>query len=152
MRSISRGLGRSPLSILRRRVPKTNLLLRAIVRVYATLERLADHFNVDIVQSTEYGGGEKVVLSDPDGLGIEVFYGMERIAAPARDASALNNGFDKPRQNRLQRFGKAAGEWQAHDGRLVYELMSKVMRLGHTAINVADPKKSMDWYANRLGF
>jgi hypothetical protein len=26
-------------------------------------------------------GGEKVVLSDPDGLGLEVFYGMERTAA-----------------------------------------------------------------------
>lgn len=122
------------------------------VAARADLERLADHFGVDIVPSTEPGGGEKVVLSDPDGLGVEVFFGMARTAAPKQDAPALNSGFDKPRQNRLQRFGKAADEWQARDGKLVYELTSKVMRLGHTAINVADPKKSMDWYANTLGF
>lgn len=116
------------------------------------LERLADHFNADIVKSTEPGGGEKVVLSDPDGLGVEVFYGMERTVAPTQQAPALNAGFDKPRANHLQRFGKGADEWQSHGGKLVYELTSKVMRLGHTAINVADAKRSMDWYAQTLGF
>jgi len=118
----------------------------------ADLERLADHFNVDIVQSREPGGGEKVVLKDPDGLGVEVFHGVERTVAPTQQAPSLNAGFDKPRQNHLQRFGKGADEWRSHDGKLVYELTSKVMRLGHTAINIADPKRSMDWYADTLGF
>ena len=39
-----------------------------------------------------------------------------------------------------------------HD-RWVYELTSKVKRLGHTAINVADAAAiSVDWYAETLGF
>lgn len=116
------------------------------------LENLAAHFGVEISRSTEPGGGEKVTLRDSDGLDVEVFYGMERTAVPTQQAPSLNAGFDKPRQNQLQRFGKGADEWQSHDGKLVYELTSKVMRLGHTAINVADPKKSMDWYATTLGF
>ncbi len=131
-----------------------NRFVSAAYRVDARsdLENLSSEFDVEITKSTEPGGGEKVSLTDPDGLGVEVFFGMERTAAPKQEAPALNSGFDKPRQNRLQRFGKAADEWQARDGKLVYELTSKVMRLGHTAINVADPKRSMDWYAGTLGF
>jgi catechol 2,3-dioxygenase-like lactoylglutathione lyase family enzyme len=122
------------------------------VKARSDLENLAAHFGVDITKSMEPGGGEKVTLTDPDGLGVEVFYGMARGDAPTQHAPALNAGFDKPRKNELQRFGKGADEWQSRDGKLVYELTSKVMRLGHTAINVADSKRSMDWYADTLGF
>jgi len=122
------------------------------VEARSDLENLAAHLGVEGTKNTEPGGGEKVTLKDPDGLGVEVVYEMDRAVVPKRQAPAPNGGFDKPRKNHLQRFGKGADEWQSQDGKLVYELTSKVMRLGHTAINVADPKRSMDWYADILGF
>jgi catechol 2,3-dioxygenase-like lactoylglutathione lyase family enzyme len=67
-------------------------------------------------------------------------------------SKVLNTGQSKQRENELQRFGRASDEWQVHGDKWVYELTSKVKRLGHTAINCKDPQASVDWYANTLGF
>ena len=37
---------------------------------------IRDRFNVDVVENTEPGGGQKVTVIDPDGIEVEVCYGM----------------------------------------------------------------------------
>ena len=116
------------------------------------LEALSREFNVDIVENIEPGGGHKVTVTDPDGIEVEVCYGMKPAQPIAVVSKVLNTGESAPRENKLQRFGKGADEWQLHGDKWIYELSSKVKRLGHTAINCRDAKASVDWYANVLGF
>ena len=77
---------------------------------------------------------------------------MKEAEAVAIVSKVINTGESTPRENKTQRFGKGAEEWQLHDDKWVYELTSKVKRLGHTAINCRDAQASVDWYANVLGF
>ncbi len=120
---------------------------------YSDLEALSKEFNVDIVENTEPGGGHKVTLTDPDGIEVEVCHGMNQAEPVAVVSKVLNTGQSKARErNVVQRFGNAADEWQLKGDKWVYELSSKVKRLGHTAINCRDPKASVDWYANTIGF
>ena len=101
---------------------------------YSDLEALSKEFNVDIVENTEPGGGHKVTLIDPDGIEVEVCHGMTLNQFVV--SKVLNTGQSKARErNVVQRFGKAADEWQLKGDKWVYELSSKVKRLGHTAIN-----------------
>ncbi len=115
------------------------------------LDQLAAGIGADIIDSMEPAGGRCVKLTDPDGLGIEVYQGIELTAAEYLPTPKLNAGFDKTRVNKLQRFGSGADEWVVKDGEWRYELTSKVMRLGHFAFNVADPDSSIAWYQNTLG-
>ena len=119
---------------------------------FSDLEALAAAKGVEIAKNTDPGGGHKVTIMDPDNIEIEVYYGMELAEPITIDAKRLNTGVDKTRENTLQRFGRGSDEWQLHNDRWVYELTSKVKRLGHTAINVADAAASVDWYAETLGF
>ena len=119
---------------------------------FSDLEALAAAEGVEIVENTEPGGGHKVTIVDPDNIEIEVYFGMEVAEPITIDPKMLNTGVDKPRANVFQRFGRGSDEWQLHNDRWVYELTSKVKRLGHTAINVADAAVSVDWYAKTLGF
>ena len=119
---------------------------------YSDLEALSKEFNVPIVDNIEPGGGHKVTVMDPDGIEVEVCHGMSESEPVAVVSKVLNTGQSKQRENVLQRFGKAADEWQVHGDKWVYELTSKVKRLGHTAINCKDPQASVEWYSNVLGF
>ena len=119
---------------------------------FSDLEALATAKGIDIVENAEPGGGHKVTLLDPDDIEIEVYYGMQSAEPILISPTMLNTGVIKPRENSLQRFGRGSDEWQLRDDRWVYELTSKVKRLGHTAINVADAAISVNWYANTLGF
>ena len=132
---------------------KENKYISAAYRVdhFEALEKLSAAFAVDIIASDEPVGGHKVELTDPDNMRVEVFHGQTANAADTRSSPLLNTGFKKTRQNELQRFGKGAQEWIKNEGRLVYNLPSKVMRLGHTAINVSNAAKSIAWYQNTLG-
>ncbi|MGK0293100.1 MAG: catechol 2,3-dioxygenase-like lactoylglutathione lyase family enzyme [Porticoccaceae bacterium] len=122
------------------------------VNAFSDLENLARDTGVEIIESQEPGGGQKVTLSDPDGMGVEVFFGVALDAAAASDAPPLNSGFDKSRVNELQRIGKGADEWVLENNDWRYALKSKVLRLGHIAVNVADPEASLKWYQNTLGY
>ena len=119
---------------------------------YSDLEALSKEFDVDIIENNDFGGGHKVIISDPDGVQVEVCHGMAAAEPVAVVSKVLNTGQSKQRENELQRFGKAADEWQVHGDKWIYELTSKVKRLGHTAINCKDPQASVDWYSNVLGF
>lgn len=119
---------------------------------YSELKNLAAHFDVVIEQNQESGGGHKVTLSDPDGLGIEVFHGLELSDVEIAPEPILNTSANKSRINELQRFGKGSDEWVLKDDEWVYGLKAGVMRLGHTAINVANAPASMQWYQDTLGF
>jgi catechol 2,3-dioxygenase-like lactoylglutathione lyase family enzyme len=148
-----RGTGTSPYCYVATK-GETNRFIGTAYRAnaYADLEALAAAKGVDIVENSEPGGGHKVTLIDPDNIEIEVYHGMQLVEPISIDSTMLNTGVDKPRENTLQRFGRGADEWQLKDDRWVYELTSKVKRLGHTAINVADAAASVDWYAKNLGF
>ncbi len=115
------------------------------------LEGLAAATGSKIQESQEPAGGHFVELADPDGLGIEVYFGMQEAACTDHTPPSLNAGQQKTRVNELQRFGKASEEWQMRDGEWRYDLRSKVLRLGHSAINVSDADKSIQWYAATLG-
>ena len=148
-----RGTGSAPYCYVATKGPKNRYIGSAYrANTLADLEALSADQGVDIVENSEPGGGQKVTVLDPDGLEIEVYYGMN-IATPINvDETILNTGFKKARANRLQRFGRASDEWQVQGERWVYELTSKVKRLGHTAINVKDAEQSVNWYAQKLGF
>ncbi|MEO0368332.1 MAG: VOC family protein [Pseudomonadota bacterium] len=117
----------------------------------AELEALASAMDVEIIASDEPGGGQKVTVQDPDGIGVEVFFGVEFNDLDSPTTPSLNTGFDKSRINVLQRIGKDAEEWQLEDNEWRYKLASKVMRIGHYAINVESVDAAIKWYQETLG-
>ncbi len=121
------------------------------VHSLAELESLASAFDTQIVPSTEPGGGQMVSITDPDGLGVEVFFGVEFSQRENPPAPSLNTGVEKSRINELQRIGKASDEWKLEEEEWRYQLTSRVMRIGHYAVNVANADASINWYAATLG-
>lgn len=116
------------------------------------LEALAADAGVEIEAGDALIGGQMVRLSDPDGLGIEVYYGVNKSAAIDENVPVLNSGKHKNRLNETQRFGGGADEWSMDgEGNMQYALPSSVMRLGHTALNVKDGPASIKWYHDVLG-
>jgi catechol 2,3-dioxygenase-like lactoylglutathione lyase family enzyme len=116
------------------------------------LQALAESQSADIEDGDSLMGGKRVRLRDPDGLGIEVYYGVNKVAPNDETVPVLNSGKQKNRLNETQRFGSGADEWSIDgDGNMRYALPSSVMRLGHTAINVKDGPASIQWYHDVLG-
>lgn len=107
------------------------------------LEKIAatDAFS-DIEEMTAPGGGFKTSAQDPDGIGVEVVYGIgEREAAENLDAVEVNVGGvgqeNFRRINQIKRFPKGA--------------YPRIKRYAHYGINVTDFEASMDWYNRHLG-
>lgn len=116
------------------------------------LQALAASQGVEIEDGDAFMGGKKVCFKDPDGLGIEVYHGVNKVDAVDENVPVLNSGKQKNRLNKTQRFGDGAAEWSMDDdGTMRYALPSSVMRLGHTAINVKDGPVSIQWYHDVLG-
>lgn len=116
------------------------------------LQALAESQDVAIDDGDALMGGKMVRLTDPDGLGIEVYHGVNKLSPIDEGVPVLNSGKEKNRLNATQRFGSGADEWQLDgDGNMQYALPSSVMRLGHTAINVKDGPASIKWYHDVLG-
>jgi len=148
-----RGTGTSPYCYVATRGKRNRFIGSAYhANTFSDLEALSGEMGVDIVENHEPGGGHKVTVMDPDNIEIEVYHGMQQVEALPSAAPLLNSGGEKPRINKLQRFGRGPNEWRLHGDQWVYELTSRVKRLGHTAINVADAGKSAEWYAKTLGF
>jgi catechol 2,3-dioxygenase-like lactoylglutathione lyase family enzyme len=83
------------------------------------------------------GGGQRVRLTDPDGVAVEVVHGREQLPPrPVRGASSLNRGSDRSRFNELQRVPMGAAQ---------------VKRLGHMVLRVVDFERSDAWYREHLG-
>lgn len=121
------------------------------VNSLSELQSLAEAFDTPIVSSSEPGGGKKVSIKDPDGIGVEVFFGVDFRPSDDMPSPLLNSGVEKSRINELQRIGKDSDEWKLEDDEWRYKLTSRVMRVGHYAVNVSDTDASIDWYARTLG-
>ena len=116
------------------------------------LQALAAAAGVEIEAGDAHMGGQMVRLKDPDGLGVEVYHGVNKSASIDENVPVLNSGKQKNRLNETQRFGSGADEWDLDEaGNMKYSLPSSVMRLGHTAINVKDGPRSIKWYYEMLG-
>jgi catechol 2,3-dioxygenase-like lactoylglutathione lyase family enzyme len=137
-RIVSRGLGEAPvLHIAELGEPRfIGIGLKA-----ASLEdlgRLAEAEGVAMAPFDAPGGGEVVVLRDPDGHQVEVVAGQ----APA-DPQPLPNG---------DGWNSGAGKERVRKGKRLTASASHVLRLGHAVLNVADFRASEAWYKERFGF
>ena len=103
----------------------------------ADLARIAGIDGVPIEPSDLPGGGSRARLHDPDGLAVDIVFGLSRpepLTPPRR--SPFNDGESRPR----------LGE------RVVFQVQPhNVKRLGHAVINVTDFRVSEAWYKARLG-
>lgn len=103
------------------------------------LEKLSqtDSFS-DIEELTTPGGGYVTKAQDPDGIGVEVVFGIKK-----REIDELpkpfptNEGGQINRVNQLKRFNKGD--------------TPRIIRFGHYGINSLDIEKSLEWYHEHLG-
>lgn len=103
----------------------------------ADLERIAAIDGAPITANDAPGGGLVARLHDPDGLPVELVYGLDKPAAitpPKRQP--LNFGEQRRRLGERVSYQGAPGS---------------VKRLGHCVINVTDFRASEAWYKERLG-
>ena len=103
----------------------------------ADLERIAAIDGAPITANDAPGGGLVARLHDPDGLPVELVYGLDKPAAitpPKRQP--LNFGEQRRRLGERVSYQVAPGS---------------VKRLGHCVINVTDFRASEAWYKERLG-
>ena len=107
------------------------------------LEKLSktDGFS-DIEKIDAPGGGERVWGVDPDGIKVEVIYGIEERnqhaelnAWKVNTGGVLHENFE--RVNIAKRFKKGA--------------YPRVKRFAHLGLNVADVGKTFDWYHEHIG-
>ncbi|WP_428312844.1 VOC family protein [Hydrocarboniphaga sp.] len=101
------------------------------------LQRLAALRGVDVHDSDEPAGGQRVTLVDPDGFRVDFVWGATPHAAlPAKPAEALNSTGMRRRLNTKQRFQSGP---------------SHVMRLGHVVLKVRDFGASQAFYSSVFG-
>lgn len=105
----------------------------------ADLEAIARAPGASGVQPTgEPGGGHRVRLVDPNGIGIEVVHGIETLAPlPVPPPHRLNTGAARERRGERQHFARGP----AH-----------VKRLGHFVLLVEDFRKTEAFYHSHFGF
>lgn len=103
----------------------------------ADLEALAVSDGVQIEAASGPGGGEQVVLTDPDGYRIEVVAGKTRatpVAVPA--PQNWNVGEQRDREGVAKRLTPAP---------------ANVRRLGHVVLAVTDMAATWGWWQSRFG-
>jgi catechol 2,3-dioxygenase-like lactoylglutathione lyase family enzyme len=100
------------------------------------LERLAKAEGVATEPFDAPGGGRRLVLSDPDGHGVEVVAGQQTAASQEAPARRWNTARTRDRLRAVKRV--EAGPAQ-------------VVRLGHAVLNVSNFRASEGWYKDRFG-
>jgi catechol 2,3-dioxygenase-like lactoylglutathione lyase family enzyme len=86
----------------------------------------------------EPGGGRRVRLHDPQGVQIEIVYGIEKLAPLPVELGVLNTGPEKFRRaNELCRLRRGP---------------SRVKRIGHGVLMTTDVRATVGWYRETLGF
>src|SRR5271156_2927691 len=102
------------------------------------LRRVATLPGASAIESIdEPGGGRGVRLTDPDGQGVEVVYGIEPMPLLPVARPALNLGANRPRNGEPQRPPLGA---------------SHVKRIGHGVLMTTDLRRMVAWYRETLGF
>jgi catechol 2,3-dioxygenase-like lactoylglutathione lyase family enzyme len=84
------------------------------------------------------GGGQRVRLTDPNGITIEVVHGMEALEPLAVRANVMNTG--------------DAGQARVGTRKSLVPGPAHVKRLGHFGIVAPDPAGTVAWYRGTLGF
>ncbi len=103
----------------------------------ADLRTLAEAEGAEVRPFEAPGGGQVVILTDPDGRTVEVVAGqapVDPLDLPRRAPWNNAAGRDRLRQT------KRTGQGPAH-----------VVRLGHIVLNVSDFRASERWYKDRFG-
>lgn len=104
----------------------------------ADLEALAGAEGVAIEPSAAPGGGHRVVLADPDGNRVEAVAGQAwNEPTPCDREGPVNSAGARRRLRAPVRVERRP---------------SRVRRLGHAVLNVADFRRSEAWYKARFGF
>jgi catechol 2,3-dioxygenase-like lactoylglutathione lyase family enzyme len=86
----------------------------------------------------EPGGGRRVRLTDPDGHGVEIIWGIEKLGPLPVQAAVLNDAANPLRRaGNLQRPPRGP----AH-----------VMRMGHVVLVTPNFDRMLAWYRSTLGF
>jgi len=107
------------------------------VRSVEDLEALAVAEGVAIDTASGPGGGQRVLLTDPDGFLVEAVAGRSRVTTLPPAASNLwNIAARRERQGEAKRVAAGA----AH-----------VVRLGHVVLAVTDMAKTWAWWRSRFG-
>jgi catechol 2,3-dioxygenase-like lactoylglutathione lyase family enzyme len=102
------------------------------------LETLATAEGAPIAPLDAPGGGQVVVLHDPDGHRVEVIAGQQATnPSPLPAHAPWNSASDRRRLRELKRLSVGP---------------SQVVRLGHCVLNVSDFRASERWYKDRFGF
>lgn len=102
------------------------------------LHRLAERPDASAVHTAdEPGAGRRVVLTDPNGYGIEVVHGMRSSDSLKVETVPVNTGLDP-----VARRGR--GPWQS-------DRSPTVLRLGHAVLKTEMFDISLDWYCATLG-
>jgi catechol 2,3-dioxygenase-like lactoylglutathione lyase family enzyme len=103
------------------------------------LETLAGRPGASPVEAMdEPGGGRRVRLTDPNGIGIEVVHGMAAVAPLAvPTARRINTGATRVRRGERQHFERGP---------------ARVKRLGHFVLLVKDFRETERFYHDVLGF
>ncbi|HEX4182051.1 MAG TPA: VOC family protein [Caulobacteraceae bacterium] len=101
------------------------------------LERLAKAEGLATEPFDAPGGGRRLVLSDPDGHGVEVVAGQAPAALLPPPPRPWNTALSQARLRAVKRV--PAGPAQ-------------VVRLGHVVLNVSNFRASEQWYKDRFGF
>ncbi|WP_447751755.1 VOC family protein [Sphingopyxis fribergensis] len=104
----------------------------------ADLEALAANDGATVEASTAPGGGHVVRLTDPDGNRVEAVTGQAWRDPVTPDSEAP--------------FNSAAARRRLRVAVRVEQRPSRVRRLGHIVLNVADFRTSESWYKARFGF
>jgi catechol 2,3-dioxygenase-like lactoylglutathione lyase family enzyme len=101
------------------------------------LEKLAAHFAQNIEPSPRPGGGQRIVIFDPDGKPIELVYGAKRVTAiPTREPLNFNSGGKRSRFGRIPIFENQP---------------VPVLDLRHTIMSSQNPQRLVDWLVKELG-
>ncbi len=99
------------------------------------LSKLPGACAVETIQ--EPGGGQRVILTDPDGHRVEVVHGIKEVAALAHEVLPLNDA-----ANTLRR----AGTLSRHSRRA-----AKVARIGHAVLRSHRARQMVQCYQDTLG-
>ena len=103
----------------------------------ADLNRIAAIDGVAVESNSAPGGGLIAKLKDPDGVNVDVVWGMKKAdPLPVWSRSAFNDGQSRPRLGERVSFDKSP---------------HSIKRLGHCVLEVSDFKAAYAWYHERFG-
>ena len=102
------------------------------------LRLLADATGLEVEDVSDPGGGQRVRLTDPDGLTVDVVHGAQEIepSDPPSELPAANSPWTKARINATIRPPLRP---------------SPIYKLGHIVLQRADFERSSQWYMRHLG-